>query len=99
MKSLRVGSRRYLYKVYNYHDSRACDYKRSGILPRIEGMVWEWDGWIWFGTTLWYCVILCALCDPFVHLCGSNFMPLCAFMIILCDILKFNLMASFSLQL
>jgi hypothetical protein len=25
-------------------------------------MVWEWDGWIWFGTTLWYCVILCALC-------------------------------------
>jgi hypothetical protein len=30
--------------VYNYHDSRAYDYKRSGILPRIEGMVWEWDG-------------------------------------------------------
>jgi hypothetical protein len=46
MKSLHVGTGRYLCKVYNYHDSRACAYKRSGILPRIEGMVWEWNGWI-----------------------------------------------------
>jgi hypothetical protein len=34
-----------LYKVYNYHDSRACSYKRSGILSRLDGlvmgMVWE----------------------------------------------------------
>jgi hypothetical protein len=27
--------------VYNYHDSRACGYKQSGIVPRIQGMVWE----------------------------------------------------------
>jgi hypothetical protein len=39
MKSLLVGTGRYLCKVYNYHDSRACSYKRSGILPRIVGMV------------------------------------------------------------
>jgi hypothetical protein len=64
MKSLCVGTGCYLCKVYNYYDSRACGYKRSGILPRIKGMVWEWDGLIWFGTTLWYYVILCALYDP-----------------------------------
>jgi hypothetical protein len=64
MKSLLVGTRSYLYKVYNYHDSRACGYKRYGILPRIEGMGWEWDGWIWFGIALRYHVILGALCDP-----------------------------------
>jgi hypothetical protein len=28
----------YLCKVYNYHDSRACGYKRSGILFRLDGM-------------------------------------------------------------
>jgi hypothetical protein len=50
-------------RVYNCHDSRACGYKRSGILPRIEGMVWEWDGWIWFGIALRHYVIICALCD------------------------------------
>jgi hypothetical protein len=38
MKSLLMGTRCYLYKVYNYHDSRACSYKRSGILPIIEGI-------------------------------------------------------------
>jgi hypothetical protein len=46
MKSLLVVTRRYLYRVYNYHGSRACGYKRSEILPRIDGygmvlgMVW-----------------------------------------------------------
>jgi hypothetical protein len=39
MKSLRVGTGRYLYKVYNYHNSRDCGYKWSGILPRIDDMV------------------------------------------------------------
>jgi hypothetical protein len=24
--------------VYNYHDSHACGYKRSGILFRLDGM-------------------------------------------------------------
>jgi hypothetical protein len=33
------GYRCYLCKVYNYHDSRACDYKRSGILFRLVGIV------------------------------------------------------------
>jgi hypothetical protein len=46
MKSIRVGTGRYLCKVYNYHDSKACDYKRPVILPRIEGMVREW---FWYG--------------------------------------------------
>jgi hypothetical protein len=32
LKSLLVGTWRYLCKVYNYHDSRACGYKWSGIL-------------------------------------------------------------------
>jgi hypothetical protein len=44
MKSLLMCTGRYLCKVYNYHDSQACSYKQSGILPRIEGMIWEWDG-------------------------------------------------------
>jgi hypothetical protein len=38
LKSLLVGTGRYLCKVYNYHDSRACGYKRSEMLPRIEGI-------------------------------------------------------------
>jgi hypothetical protein len=39
MKSLLVGTGRYLYKVYNYHDSQACSYKRSWILFRLVGIV------------------------------------------------------------
>jgi hypothetical protein len=39
MKALLVGTGRYLCKVYNYHDSQACSYKRSEILPGIVGMV------------------------------------------------------------
>jgi hypothetical protein len=27
----------YLYRVYNYHDSRACGYHRSVILSRLDG--------------------------------------------------------------
>jgi hypothetical protein len=49
MKSLHIGIGRYLCKVYNYHDSRACGYKGSMILPRIEGMVWLGMGWDGFG--------------------------------------------------
>jgi hypothetical protein len=32
MKPLLVGTGYNLCRVYNYHDSRACGYKRSGIL-------------------------------------------------------------------
>jgi hypothetical protein len=32
MKSLLMGTERYICEVYNYHDSRASGYKRSGIL-------------------------------------------------------------------
>jgi hypothetical protein len=42
MKSLLVGTGRYLCKVYNYHDSLACGYKQSGIVV--------WDGWNDFGV-------------------------------------------------
>jgi hypothetical protein len=46
MKSLLVDTGRYLCKRYNYHDCRACGYKRLGILPRIEGigLGGEWSG-------------------------------------------------------
>jgi hypothetical protein len=46
MKSLLMGTRRYLYKMYNYHDSQTYGYKRSGILPRIEviDLGVEWSG-------------------------------------------------------
>jgi hypothetical protein len=66
MKSLRVDTGCYLYKVYNYHDSEACGYKQSGILPRLEGMVlvWLWYGLNmvsdqddFFGIAVWSCVI------------------------------------------
>jgi hypothetical protein len=52
-----MGTGCYLCKVYNYHDSRACGYKRSGILPRIEGIGLgiEWSGF-WLS-----CVKLCDL--------------------------------------
>jgi hypothetical protein len=58
MKSLLVGIGCYLCKVYNYHDSRACGYKRSGILSRLDGMVW-------LGYCSW-----CSLCGNFVILCA-----------------------------
>jgi hypothetical protein len=74
MDSLIVGTGLYLYKVYIYHDSRACGYKRSWILFQLDGL----DG---NGMVLIYS--LWKLYDYFV--------PLCAFVIILYDILKFNL--------
>jgi hypothetical protein len=76
MKSLLVGTGHYLCKVYNYHNSRDCGYKRSGILFRLDGL--DGNGMV-LVQSLW------KLCDYFV--------PLCAFVIILCDILKFNLIA------
>jgi hypothetical protein len=59
-----------LYRVYNYNDSRAYGYKRSRILSRIEGMVWEWDGSIWFDIALMFV--------PFVTLCAPLWIKLCA---------------------
>jgi hypothetical protein len=45
MKSLLMGTGRYLCKVYNYHDSQISGCRRSGILFRLDGLVWrEWDG-------------------------------------------------------
>jgi hypothetical protein len=38
MKSLLVGTGRYICKVYNYHDSQACGYKRYGILFSLDGL-------------------------------------------------------------
>jgi hypothetical protein len=45
--------------VYNYHDSRACGYKRSGILSRLDGYL---DG-IGFGENVRLCVNLCLLLE------------------------------------
>jgi hypothetical protein len=56
MKSLLVAIGCYLCKVYNYHDIRACDYKRSRILSRLDGM-----NWLGYGS--W-----CSLCGNFVIL-------------------------------
>jgi hypothetical protein len=69
-----MGTGHYLCKVYNYHDSRACGYKWSGILFGLDGL--DGSGMV-LVKSLW------KLCD--------YFMPLCAVVIILYDILKYNL--------
>jgi hypothetical protein len=69
-----VSTGRYLCKVYNYHDSRACGYKRSGILFFLDGL----DGDV--------TVLVKSLWNLYDY-----FVPLCAFVIILCDKLKYNL--------
>jgi hypothetical protein len=51
MKSLLVGTGRYLCKVYNYHDCLACGYKWSEILSRLDGGLGMVRSW-------------CSLCDP-----------------------------------
>jgi hypothetical protein len=52
--------------MYNYHDSRACGYKRSGILSRLEGLGvgmvgYGFSGAVWsyviYRTPLW--IMLC----------------------------------------
>jgi hypothetical protein len=59
MKSLLVGIGCYLCKVYNYYDSRACGYKRSGILVWLD----DFDGnGMELVKPLWN------LCDYFVPL-------------------------------
>jgi hypothetical protein len=68
MKSLLVGTGRYLCKVYNYHDSRACSYKRSGILSRLDGYLDE----IGFGESVRLCVNLCFLLDNNLCLLLNN---------------------------
>jgi hypothetical protein len=45
--------------VYNYHDSRACSHKRSGILSKLDGYL---DG-IGFCESVRLCVNLCLLLD------------------------------------
>jgi hypothetical protein len=66
MKSLLVGTGRYLYKVYNYHDSRACGYKRFRILSRFDGLVWFGMVWMGYGTWRSLCGNFVILCAPFV---------------------------------
>jgi hypothetical protein len=46
-----------LCRVYNYHDSQACGYERSGILIRLDGY---WMGF-GFGESVRPCVNLCLL--------------------------------------
>jgi hypothetical protein len=66
MKSLLMGTGRYLCKVYTYHDSRACGYKRSGILPSLDGFGVEWFG---FGLAVWSYVIY--RIPLWIMLCGT----------------------------
>jgi hypothetical protein len=52
--------------VYNYHDSRACGYKLSRILVRLDG--------IGFGETVRLCVNIYLLLDNnFYLLLDNNF--------------------------
>jgi hypothetical protein len=67
MKSLLVGTGHYLSKVYNYHDSRACGYKRSEILSRLD---WYWMGLVFVRVRL--CVNLCLLLDNSLCLLLDN---------------------------
>jgi hypothetical protein len=67
-----------LCRVYNYHDSQACDYKRSGILFWLDGLDGMGEIGQVFVKALWL---------------------LRAYVTIPYDMLKLNLMGSFSLQL
>jgi hypothetical protein len=60
MKSLLVGTGCYLCKVYNYHDSRACGYKRFG--SSFDYMVWMGMRWNWSSLCGIFVITLC-LCD------------------------------------
>jgi hypothetical protein len=55
-----MGTGRYLCKLYNYYDSRAYGYKRSGILFRLVGMV---GNGVVFVETLWSLGAPLCLCD------------------------------------
>jgi hypothetical protein len=63
MKSLLVGIGRYLCNVYNYHDSRACSYKRSGILSRLYGLGVEW---FWLSCVIYRIPLWITLCGIFL---------------------------------
>jgi hypothetical protein len=67
MKSLLIGIGHYLYKVYNYYDSRACGYKRSGVLFQLDGLGMEWFSF-GFALAVWSCVIYRILL--WIPLCG-----------------------------
>jgi hypothetical protein len=54
----------------------------------------EWLDMVWYNLV----VLFDPLCPLWIKFC-DHFVPLCAFVIILCDILKFNLMGSLNLQL
>jgi hypothetical protein len=60
MKSLRVGTGYNLSRVYNYHDSRAYGYKRSGILFWLDGLDGDGMGLV---KTLWDLSDTLRLCD------------------------------------
>jgi hypothetical protein len=62
-----MGKECYHYKVYNYHDSRACGYKRFGILSRLNGLVVEWFG---HGFDLAVCNCVIYRIPLWIMLCG-----------------------------
>jgi hypothetical protein len=66
----------------------------SGLGSSLEYRVWFGNGMVGYGLVQ-RCGTVCPL---WIKLC-DHFVPFCAFVIILCDKLKFNLMGSFNLQL
>jgi hypothetical protein len=50
MESLLVGTRYKPLQSVNYHDSRAHDYDRSGVLTRLVGFEMVWIGYVWMGN-------------------------------------------------
>jgi hypothetical protein len=64
MKSLLMGTGRYLCKVYKYHDSRACGYKRSGILFWLNGLDGNEVELVAFVESLWlFCAYVVIVYD------------------------------------
>jgi hypothetical protein len=59
MKSLLVGTGYNLCRVNNYHDSRACGYKRSGILFWLDGLNGDGMGLVKTFWDLWDTLCLC----------------------------------------
>jgi hypothetical protein len=60
-----MGTGHYLYKVYNYHDSRVYSYKWSGILSRLVGLGVEW-------SDFWFSCVICII-PLWITLCGILF--------------------------
>jgi hypothetical protein len=48
--SLFVGTEYKPLQSVNYHDSRALDFERSGVLTGLVGFEMVWIGYVWMGN-------------------------------------------------